>query len=314
MISCTEFIPAYSELFRYLEQHYGADEVQRYWDHCFQPTEQEDTILGGHIRRSGIRGCFDYWSWSLNEEAADFTMYLNENAGWFLLQMHHCPSKGRLLDLKCSCGMEPYSRYCLHCDGYRHSVKPFGLEYIYNYCGTDKAACSILIYDPKRFNGQLLPDEHTEIMDRRASQNEYLHRQFHNGVDQGVAYLGSHYGDETVVDYLQTFTRNFYQTLMTQIRTEGLGAMKAHLERIYEIEHASDVLSAQLDQNTLTVNISRCPAVSYMHEVGSTPSPWYSMTTRVVMETIAADTGYQFVMDAYDEQTGAASYRFIPTV
>lgn len=51
-----------------------------------------------------------------------------------------------------------------------------------------------------------------------------------------------------------------------------------------------------------------------MHEVGSTPSPWYSMTTRVVMETIAADTGYQFVMDAYDEQTGAASYRFIPTV
>lgn len=310
MISCTEFIPAYSELFTYLEEHYGADEVQRYWDHCFRPEGQSDTILGGHIRRSGIRGCFEYWSWSLNEEAADFTMYLNEPAGWFLLRMHHCPSKGRLLDLKSSCGLEPYARYCLHCDGYRHSVRPFGLEYIYNYCGTDQAACSLLIYDPKRFDGRVIPDANTEIMDRRAAQNEYLHRQFHNGVDQGVAYLGSRFGDAVVTDYLQTFTRHFYRDLEARIRADGPAALKAHLERIYALEHASDVLSARLDGQTLEVRIARCPAVTYMRSVSHVPSPWYMQTTRVVLETIAADTGYAFTLDAYDEETGAASYTF----
>lgn len=310
MISCTEFIPAYSELFTYLERHYGEKEVERYWNHCFQPAPGSDTILGSHIRRSGLRGCFDYWAWSLNEEAADFTMYLNEPAGWFLIKMHHCPSKGRLLDLKASCGLEPYSRYCLHCDGYRYSVEPFGLKYLYDYCDAGQAACSVLVYDPERFNGRILPDAHTEIMDRRAAQNEYLHRQFHNGVDQAVSYLGSHFGEASVIDYLQTFARHFYHNLENQIRENGLSAMKAHLERIYALEHASDVLSVQLSDQSLQVQISRCPAVTYMRRVSHIPSPWYGLTTRIVMETIAADTGYTFTMDAYDEETGAASYAF----
>ena len=33
MISCTEFIPVYSELFKYLEEEKGGhDEVVRYWE------------------------------------------------------------------------------------------------------------------------------------------------------------------------------------------------------------------------------------------------------------------------------------------
>ena len=37
MISCTEFIAAYSELFGFLEETYGADEVGRFWEYLFQP-------------------------------------------------------------------------------------------------------------------------------------------------------------------------------------------------------------------------------------------------------------------------------------
>ena len=36
MISCTEFIPAYSELFTYLEDKYGRDEVDVFWDYLFK--------------------------------------------------------------------------------------------------------------------------------------------------------------------------------------------------------------------------------------------------------------------------------------
>ena len=38
MISCTEFIPAYSELFAYLEEKYGRGEVDRLWKFLFEPT------------------------------------------------------------------------------------------------------------------------------------------------------------------------------------------------------------------------------------------------------------------------------------
>ena len=85
MISCTEFIPAYSTLFSYLEENFGPNEVPSYWNLHFDYTK---STLYQFIRREGIRGCFSYWSVTLNEEAADFTMYLNEKRGFYLLEMH----------------------------------------------------------------------------------------------------------------------------------------------------------------------------------------------------------------------------------
>ena len=81
MISCTEFIPAYSELFSYLDEKYGREEVDRFWKYLFQPDGKGIPLIN-HVQKEGIRGCFTYWAGSLNEEAADFTMYLNENC-WF---------------------------------------------------------------------------------------------------------------------------------------------------------------------------------------------------------------------------------------
>ena len=111
MISCTEFIPSYSELFHYLEEKHGRDEVERYWQMLFR---LERSPLYRFVKAEGIRGCWSYWSGTLNEEAADFTMYLNEKRGFYMIKMHKCPSKGRLLELRDAIGVEPYPHYCLH--------------------------------------------------------------------------------------------------------------------------------------------------------------------------------------------------------
>ena len=147
MISCTEFIPAYSELFTFLEQRHGRAEVDNFWTYLFKP-DGKGIPLVNFVKKEGIRGCFTYWAGSLNEEAADFTMYLNEKRGFFKIKMHRCPSKGRLLELKDSIGITPYHDYCLHCDHYRAAVAEVGLDYTYDFTDTDKAACSILITDP----------------------------------------------------------------------------------------------------------------------------------------------------------------------
>lgn len=310
MISCTEFIPAYSELFTYLEEKHGRAEVDRFWKYLFVPDGKGIPLIG-FVEREGIRGCYSYWSGTLNEEAADFTMYLNEKRGFFLNVMHRCPSKGRLLKLKEEIGITPYHDYCLHCDSYRSAVEKVGLKYIYNFQGVENAACSMLIYDPKIFDGRVIIDTDTLVMKRNASDNEYFHRDFHSSMNMGIHYLGEKYGIYGVREYLTQYTKNTYKPVLTNIRKHGLSAIKEQIEETYAKEKCEDAVKLACTEKKLTVEVFYCPAVKHLKATGRTVSPWYRYTTQVVMEVLAQEGGFAFYMDSYDEETGAAKYRFI---
>jgi len=140
MISCTEFIPAYSELFNYIEKKQGKTAVVNFWNYL---SDIFLTNLRDLVAENGIRGCWLYWKKTLNEEAADFTMELDEDAGEFRITMHHCPSKGRLLEYT---HIEPYADYCEHCDVlYRRVLQPLGFEYELDRSQTDKARCRLVV-------------------------------------------------------------------------------------------------------------------------------------------------------------------------
>ena len=141
MISCTQFIPAYSEGFKYLEKKGGKKQVYKFWE------ELSDTYLKDSLKKQieekGIRGCFDYWNKALNEEAADFTMTLDEKEGFFQIDMHKCPSKGMLNSLDY---MEPYKDYCEHCEVlYKRVVEPLGFKYDIDLSKTKNAKCILTI-------------------------------------------------------------------------------------------------------------------------------------------------------------------------
>ncbi len=139
MISCTEFIYSYSELFKFIEKKEGEGGVKAYWEHISD--NYVAPRLGECVRADGIEGCYKYWAKALSEEAADFTMTLDD--GVFVIDMHHCPSKGRLLEKK---DIEPYHNYCGHCDLiYRRVLEPFGLKYDYDMTNTAKAQCKLTI-------------------------------------------------------------------------------------------------------------------------------------------------------------------------
>jgi len=309
MISCTEFIPAYSELFSFLEDNYGRQEVSAFWKYLFQPDGKGIPLIG-FVEREGIRGCFSYWSGTLSEEAADCTLKLNEKAGWFRCTMHKCPSKGRLLELEKEIGIKPYHDYCLHCDSYRSATEKVGLNYIYNFDGVDHAACSLFVYDPKVFNGQIVVDENTETLEIRASEKEYFHPDFHSSLNMGLEYLGANYGTEAVKEYLTQYASAVYRKSMDKIKAEGLPALQDMIQDTYKKEHAEDALTVELTDNSLSVKIAYCPAVRHLHKTGREVTKWFNLSTEVVMATIAAECGYQFTMESYDEATGAAAYRF----
>jgi len=145
MIPCTEFVPAYSQLFKTLERLGGKAAVEAF---CRYLSANFLNNLRDLVAANGIRGCWLYWSRTLSEEAADFTMELDEEAGAFSIAMHKCPSKGRLLAWR---HIEPYPDYCWHCDLlYREVFEPLGYSYEIDLSQCDQARCRIVIKGKKQ--------------------------------------------------------------------------------------------------------------------------------------------------------------------
>ena len=143
MITCTHFSPAYSELFTFLEERGGAEAVNAFWEYL---SDRFLFNLRDLVETEGIRGCLTYWSRTLNEEAADFTMELDEDAGSFTITMYHCPSKGRLIEYDHSDHFESYPDYCRHCDVlYRRVLEPLGYDYAIDLTEGDSARCAITV-------------------------------------------------------------------------------------------------------------------------------------------------------------------------
>jgi len=140
VISCTEFIPAYSELFKFLHEHDGKKAVVKFWE------ELSDCFLGNLrdlAKTKGLAGCFEYWEHTLTEEAADFRMMLDEDKGVFEIRMRRCPSKGLLNDLGY---VEAYPDYCKHCDVlYRRVLEPTGFKYSVDLSRCGDAQCVLTV-------------------------------------------------------------------------------------------------------------------------------------------------------------------------
>jgi len=143
MISCTEFIPAYSELFKFLHAKAGKQAVIDFW---ISLSNNFLTNLRDLAEQKGLQGCWEYWNHTLKEEAADCTMTLDEENGIFQIEMHRCPSKSRLMELK---HITPYPDYCEHCDIlYRNILEPLGFDYSIDFSRCDQAICKVTIKKP----------------------------------------------------------------------------------------------------------------------------------------------------------------------
>lgn len=309
MISCTEFIPAYSELFTWLENQKGRPEVERFWAYLFAPTGKGIPLIN-FAKKEGLRGCWKYWEGTLKEEAADCVRYMNEEQGWIASRMHYCPSKGRLLELEKEIGLIPYYDYCGHCDYYRSHLEAVGLVWIRDHIDVDKASCRSFIFDPKKFKGMIVKDENTEVLEVNSKDAEYFHPDFHSSMNMGIEYVGENYGREGVESYLTLYTEHVYCRELKAIQTEGLAAIEAQIQNTYKLEKAESLLKTELTEKGLKVTVAHCPAVKHLHKTGRQVSRWYRCTTEDVMKRFAKEAGAEFVMDSYDEETGAAAYHF----
>lgn len=147
-------------------------------------------------------------------------------------------------------------------------------------------------------------------IERKASDNKYLHRDFHLAVDNGLRYVGENYGDEGIKEYLTEYTLNFYKLIVKDVKKDGLIVLENRFKTIYEKEEWSEYLHTTLKENKLIIKIDKCPALAYMKSVNHVPSPWYKELTYTVYKVLAEMCGIGFKVDYYCEETGKAQLVF----
>ena len=322
MISCTEFIPLYSEFFKFLEKQGGHDAVMEYWIHI------SDTVIGNKTnpnslaykceKLGGFEGAVAYWGHTLTEEACDLFELEDRNENVKYSHMRHCPSRGMLNALS---HVEPYYDYCSHCNViYARVLEKYGVVYDRDNSEIANAECRGCFYEkgnPPKFDFRTVTDEELKkregedgitVIDMKSEDNKYLHRDFHISADNALKYCGDKFGGDAVVAFLRDYVRFFYAPVIEKIKSGGLSVIEEWIKGVYEVEEASELLHIELSENSLTVTIDKSPVIEYMHSLNQSPSEYYIEETRTLYRVIAEECGYKFELEYYNEDGGA---RFI---
>jgi hypothetical protein len=145
-------------------------------------------------------------------------------------------------------------------------------------------------------------------MRRQASDNRYLHPDFHGALSVAIDYLEAHFGQPSVRQYLWQFATAFYAPLTDDLRRRGLVALKEHFAGIYQLEGASPRF--RLTEEELWIELDRCPAVAHMRRSGYPVARLFHETTRTVNEAICEGTQFAAELVEYDDKTGRSVQRF----
>ena len=147
-----------------------------------------------------------------------------------------------------------------------------------------------------------------EIITRHASDNVYLHKDFHGALSTGLTYLEERYGAEAVRDYLRQFASTFYAGVTQAINERGLIALREHLEHIYALEGGQ--IDIAFSDAEMLVEVEACPAVTHMREHGYAVAPTFRETSRTVYAAICEGTPFVSEWLRYDEVSGRSAVRF----
>lgn len=138
MIPCTEFILAYSELFKFLHERHGRGAVVRFWEEL---SDEYLKNLRDLARTRGLQGLRIYWTHTLEEEGAEYDMYMTPDT--FTIEMHRCPSVAKLRRAR---HITPYRHYCDHCDVlYARVINDYGMCYRLEKIDEREGVCRLTV-------------------------------------------------------------------------------------------------------------------------------------------------------------------------
>ena len=144
-----------------------------------------------------------------------------------------------------------------------------------------------------------------KVMKRKASDNEYLHKDFHGALSCGIEYLHQRFGPDAATLFLRNFARSFYAPLRERIKNQGLRAIREHYEQVYAIEGGKIQFTATEDE--LVLRVAACPAVQHMRSRGY---PVARLFHETINTALCEGTCFDAELLKYDPETGRSVQRF----
>lgn len=146
------------------------------------------------------------------------------------------------------------------------------------------------------------------IMKRSASDNKYLHKDFHQSMNILMDYIFRNFGEDNLVRYLIQYTRAFHQPLHKLLERGEIKYLVSYFTDIYEKEEWP--VKMIIREGYLEIEQEGCPGISHIKSLGKTPTPLYIETYRTVYSTLCEGTPIEYSLVYFNHETGACKQVF----
>ncbi len=131
----------------------------------------------------------------------------------------------------------------------------------------------------------------TKVLDCKASDNVYMHKDFHGGLCYSIKYVDEVYGEDATKDFLMQVGHTYFAPLSERLKSEGLKALEQHWRKTFTDEGGS--FDLRYADGTLVLEVQKCPAVAHLKECNQFVTERFCETTVVVNEAICRSAGYE---------------------
>jgi|GEM_PF-191533 len=153
-----------------------------------------------------------------------------------------------------------------------------------------------------------LSGQSVKVIERKASDNKYLHKDFHIALNLLLTYLYEHFGKDALVDYLKQYSQAYHKPLNQKLISGDIEALVIYFKDIYEKEEWPVNISS--DENSIEITQDACPAITHIVQKGGKLCPYYRETYNTVYKTICENTSFEYVLEYFNDETGACKQIF----
>ena len=132
-------------------------------------------------------------------------------------------------------------------------------------------------------------------LELKASDNQYLHKDFHGALCYAIRYLDETFGPDATSQYLRQVGSENFKPLIGELKKQGLVALESHFKRIFELEGGQ--ARFELNHDQLIINVINCPAISHLKSKGLLYTDRYCQSTVNINESICNAAGYECSCD-----------------
>ncbi len=170
-------------------------------------------------------------------------------------------------------------------------------------------AGDILVHLVKEKILDSLSRQSIKIMERKASDNKYLHKDFHIALNILMNYIYENFGKNALINYLKQYAHAYYKPLNQKLESGKMDALSMYFKDIYEKEKWPVKITS--GKNHVEIEQEACPGISHIVKNGSKPCPLYRETYNTVYKTLCEGTSFEYILKYFNDETGASKQLFI---